>query len=353
MSQQNTKILTVVFALFFVGLFVWFGEYLGPRIGSEPNTSGKAHKVPRDTQRILNSMKEKGFDHLIKATNYPPVTDREKAQWEWYRSISKIDPSFDWKMPIEFYGKVVDEYEQPIVGASAVLTWTISQETPWKSILTDHEGRFQIANVLGKILSVRIYHTNYYGGMNSYGSYEYADFSQNDFHTPDSNNPVIFRLKKKGPREPMYRWDYCSDIQTNGRPIWFDVARRRVGETGDFGVAYKRQAPERGPDTDFTVTFIAAPGAGLLLSEEEFMFEAPIEGYRNLYSFEEKGLEPGSKNLIKSTYYLRTTKGHYAKVNAEVAQYNSPGGQVNLSIYHNPSGSRNLEYDSNLRIEDP
>src|SRR4051812_33637512 len=47
--------------------------------------------------------------HLVKSTRYPPVTAQEKAMWEWWRQSTKADPKFEWKMPIEFYGKVVDQ----------------------------------------------------------------------------------------------------------------------------------------------------------------------------------------------------------------------------------------------------
>ena len=61
-------------------------------------------------------MKEYGFERLVKATNYPPKTDREKAQWEWYRHFRQVDPDFDWKMPIDFYGLIIDETGSPIWG---------------------------------------------------------------------------------------------------------------------------------------------------------------------------------------------------------------------------------------------
>ena len=57
---------------------------------------------------------------LFKSTNYPPQTAEEKAQWEWWDAMEKTDPDFQWKMPIEFYGKVVDQFGQPVVNAEVV-----------------------------------------------------------------------------------------------------------------------------------------------------------------------------------------------------------------------------------------
>ena len=61
---------------------------------------------------------------LFKSTNYPPQTAEEKAQWDWWRAMRKTDPSFEWKMPIEFYGKVIDQFSNGVEGASVVLAWT-------------------------------------------------------------------------------------------------------------------------------------------------------------------------------------------------------------------------------------
>ena len=54
---------------------------------------------------------------LFKSTNYPPQTIEEQAMWEWYDAMEKADESWQWKMPIEFYGKVIDQFSNPVVGA--------------------------------------------------------------------------------------------------------------------------------------------------------------------------------------------------------------------------------------------
>ncbi|MEJ0089789.1 MAG: hypothetical protein WDM80_08610 [Limisphaerales bacterium] len=59
--------------------------------------------------------------YLFKSTNYPPQTAGEKAMWEWWDAMDKADPQFQWKMPIEFYGKVVDQFGEPVPEAMAEL----------------------------------------------------------------------------------------------------------------------------------------------------------------------------------------------------------------------------------------
>src|ERR1041384_415618 len=41
-----------------------------------------------------------------------------------YTRKSLADPQYDWKQPINFYGKVVDENDAPVPGASIHFDWT-------------------------------------------------------------------------------------------------------------------------------------------------------------------------------------------------------------------------------------
>ena len=38
--------------------------------------------------------------------------------WEWWKQMKKRDPKFEWKMPVNFYGKVVDQASQPVERAN-------------------------------------------------------------------------------------------------------------------------------------------------------------------------------------------------------------------------------------------
>src|SRR5262245_56035126 len=58
---------------------------------------------------------------LYKPKNANAFSD---PRWQWWNRMEKEDPKFEWKMPIELYGKVVDENEHPVVGASVHCTWT-------------------------------------------------------------------------------------------------------------------------------------------------------------------------------------------------------------------------------------
>src|SRR5258708_33478468 len=47
----------------------------------------------------------------------PPLSASEAEKWAWWREMTAKDRFFDLKMPISFYGLVVDEKGQPVSGA--------------------------------------------------------------------------------------------------------------------------------------------------------------------------------------------------------------------------------------------
>jgi hypothetical protein len=289
---------------------------------------------------------------LFKSTNYPPQTAEEKALWDWYRDIRKKDPSFEWKMPIEFYGKVVDQDGKPLAGARIEYMWNSTNGTPHRETHSLQDGSFEIKGIFGKILTVNVDHPDYYYGNESHGAFEYADFSDHQFHTPDPNQPVIFKLRKEGNTEPLYRWDVNRDSTVDGQVVWYDLRSQKTGASGDFGISIRRSNQKSRSQFDTTITIEAAPGGGLQTTEEEFMFEAPAEGYQPMLRLDQKTEPPFSRVSLDVQYYLRTPQGKYAAVKAHFGQYGTPSADVRLMIFYNPSGSRNLEYDYQKRIDD-
>ena len=114
--------------------------------------------------------------------------------------MKKRDPKFEWRMPVNFYGKVVDQASQPVPGATASFIWTdmSAQGTSTIESVSDHQGLFVLDGVQGKRLQVRLKKDGYYTNADNPLSFEYASFFEPNYHNPDRQNPVIFRLRKKG-----------------------------------------------------------------------------------------------------------------------------------------------------------
>jgi len=290
---------------------------------------------------------------LFKSTNYPPQTAEEKAMWEWWDAMDKADPEFQWKMPIEFYGKVVDQFGQPVVNAEVVLNWTTvigPIPDPKKRIFTGPDGKFEITGIQGNGISVDILKEGYDRTVNSQGDFEYASFFQDNFHVPDPNNPVVFRLQKLMGADPMYKYLSFGEIPLGGAPLVYNVEKGKITETGDLAFSALVGESNR-YGSDFSVTIQGLNGASCVFSEEEFLFKAPELGYRAILTVNHKLTASNFDPAQILRFYVRTGTGKYAAVNAKVSLLGDlSGANIRVIVYYNPSGSRNLEFDQNKWI---
>ncbi|QIF05572.1 carboxypeptidase-like regulatory domain-containing protein [Roseimicrobium sp. ORNL1] len=289
---------------------------------------------------------------LFKSTVYPPKTADEKAMWEWWNYMQKVDRSFEWKTPIEFYGKVVDQNHAPVDGARVDLSWSPLGGRPNESKLTTGaDGSFLFSGVQGKGLTVTVYKEDHVGQPKSRASFEYAAFFEPHFHLPDPADPVVFQLWKLIAPEPMYLWALASDLTVDGKPHPFNVKMGQAGG-GDLIFTVTRTNQTKPGTFDYTLTVQAGSGGGIAETKDDPMFTAPDDGYVPSITIAQKSGPPDYLGVQKLRFYLRTPDNKYAAITAQVAQHNGPSAQVQMEIYFNPSGSRNLEYDYKKRINE-
>ena len=196
------------------------------------------------------------------------------SRWAGWSELMKRDPTFQWKMPISFYGKVADENGQPVRGALVKIGGTDLSvaHTFSKTRISDDNGRFSLIGRTGKFLSVRVSKDGYYTSQENRTGFEYAAFSDPNYYQPDPNNPVVFHLRKKGEPAPLassqgellMTFGTPSTIPVPGidpSPITVNVSRNDVHARD-----WKAQ--------------VTVEGGGVEPTTEEFPFQAPADGYQ-------------------------------------------------------------------------
>jgi hypothetical protein len=279
---------------------------------------------------------------------YPPTAPDEIEMWQWWDAIEKVDDSFEWKMPVEFYGRVVDQTETPIAGAT--IRWIVAVDGGAKkgTLTSAADGGFQIHGLVGKRLEIWVDAAGYNSGERGMGSYEYAAFHEDHFHVPDAAHPVVFHLYKFHGPEPMYLFSLGSDIPVDGTPAWIDVTTGKVEEKGQIAVIVKKDEPVGLYDSSYTLTIRAADGGGFVQTQDELMFQPPDTGYQSELEISTRS---GQRRLTQNLrLYLKTPEGKYAALQLSVTQYNKPLAGMSCLIYYNPSGSKNLEYDGKHQL---
>lgn len=250
-------------------------------------------------------------------------------------------------VPVEFYGKVVDENEQPLAGATVLFTcsWVVPSEGSRNSrTVTDKNGSFAFSGAIGRTLSVEVTKAGYYPmrRLNTNG-FDYVGHDSDPFR-PVPGEPVLFHLRKKGEGTELItsRHGVYPDIEvrglTNGTPLRVDFFRRTISSEGQIELSAVKP-PVGQPATEWSFR-MSIPGGGFVEHNDEFPFEAPQSGYQPTIEFYFKaGAANWTQHLHKSYYIVFGQPPRYGWIEIETKSYTP----VFLKYAINPNGARYLE----------
>jgi hypothetical protein len=254
-----------------------------------------------------------------------------------------------WQAPIEFYGKIVDENSNPVVGAKVTFSWIETPEetgTRSSAAESDAEGLFSLHGARGPSLRVSVDKEGYYSSRKNPPGFKYGSFAIDDF-SPDPRNPVIFHLWKKGKGEALINKDFppgmqIAQLRHDGTPIEIDVlnGQKAAAGAGQLKLELWRDVSQKNAKIFDWKLDVSVPGGGLTKTEDEFAFEAPQEGYQPTLVIEMPATNQNWREEITSKYYIHLPDGKFGRIDFEFSSYN---GVFTVHSVLNPSGSRNLE----------
>lgn len=269
----------------------------------------------------------------------PPRTIDKGELHQWWLAMTKIDKKFEWKMPIEFYGKIVDEQGKPVAEVDIRFQWTniSAKGTAEHNTRSDVQGLFSLTGVTGKSLGVSIRkqgYKHYYVG-NQF-SFEYAAYFEPEWYVPEAKHPVIFKIHKNREADPLITRENQEGQIAPGQSKSFVI-----GPNGAAVVV--ERLPNISQGARGWAARITVPGGGLVLATEEFPIEAPENGYTPVVEVTDKTPKPmvwqGDNG---AAFFVKTPQGY-----GRITVRNTLGSAwVYVTSYFNPNpGSRNLEYD--------
>ncbi len=266
-----------------------------------------------------------------------------------YLEKVKIDPQYDGKQPINFYGRVVDESNNPVMGANIHFNWNGMSQTgnTEADTVSDGNGFFSLTGEQGKYLFVTVGKEGYYSSGNAKGAgFQYANPADGLF-TPDAVNPVVFHLRKKGEGADLItsRNGMSADLQIHvprdATPIEVDFFQQKTGDSGQMQVAEIKpdfKSWKQATNWSFQLNI---PGGGFIEENDEFPFMAPEDGYQPFVSFNFQKDQPDWATGISKSYYIEFgTPPRFGWLHVQTGI--SYGGAI-LTYAINPDGSRNLE----------
>lgn len=341
-------ILTAAFLIF----WVVFSGKLDQPVGApgSPHATTSRDAVPRSKISQDLPANTPPRPRLFKSTRYPPETPEEKAMWEWWNTMMKLDPAFEWKTPIEFYGKVVDQFGEQVPGATVDISWTMVNGSRTTQRVTDSAGLFEFTREKGKHMSVFVSKDGYLPTRESKGGYEYAAFHEPQFHVPDKAAPVVFRLQRLMESEPYYEFPVYGRFPADGTPIRLSLADGKLGAGGEL--LYRVKLEETGKqEPGYSVVVEATDGIEIAATSEEFPFLAPESDYVSRLEVHQRPGNPDYHNPTVLKLYVKLPGGKYAYVGTTATLWVT-NREVALSggVRYNERWSRNLEADHHKRI---
>lgn len=294
---------------------------------------------------------------------------------KWNSLMAMRERALARNQPVEFYGRVLDQDAHPVEGAHLTFKLHRVDEQMFATtnffqremgdeikplsfeVVSDRQGWVQVKGVTGFALDViRLekegYLSRYSGGlMVTYESNRRRNTS-GDISMTNAFNPTkgyIFHLWKKGPTEPLVRFQFNVPVDLFGTN-WYAVNLFRGAEInvpgGDFRFWFLTTNDVNGnPTRQFR---FEGPDGGLQLDRNPYPYEAPLEGYSPAWDWLYEPRGDASEALVKR-FFIRARGG---KIYAHLTWNFTRGSAANISGYFNPNGSRNLEPDPEKLMAD-
>jgi hypothetical protein len=172
--------------------------------------------------------------------------------------------------------------------------------------------------------------------------FEYADPSSPEWYEPDSRNPVIFHLRKKGAGAHLFHESLTIPLNRRHPEERFNLMQGFIKPEGILTITSDTSKRLPGAQAfPWTYTLAMSEG-GLVETNEQFPFTAPEKGYAPSVKIEMTDLDRSvwRGGVTKTYYFYIPSSNTYGRMTIEASTSLPP----RLSYYYNPSpGSRILE----------
>jgi hypothetical protein len=256
-------------------------------------------------------------------------------------------------VPIAFYGRLEDQFGDPVVGAEVTTSIRIYngiRSTVERSFVTsDANGLFQVKGSKGESLGLRPRKEGYTlatADTEFKYSYMYADH-----YTPDPSNPTVIKMWKLQGAEPLAGIAKEYRLPFTNAPLFFDLVAGSVSDSGgDLEVTVSRvpgSLSKRSPG-DWSIEFKPVNG-GIVESDyhtSSLTFEAPTQGYQDSLLVKMARDDPAWYDNVDKVFFLKSRGGRvHAKLHFEFRINDDPTDRMWLQFrgVANTNSSRNWE----------
>ena len=284
--------------------------------------------------------------------------------------------------PINFYGRIIDQHNQPVAGVAVKFSYSyfplvanasLYPNTDVFERVSDADGRFSVLGKSGLHCSLTLQAKQGYQfdpdnePHRSQLSLDYTTgrgtVSDDDWAGLNStaDKPYVFRVYKTIGAEALFKDEFSAIINPNGEPFNFSLITKYnlnhilKGKSGeDFAISVNRSERIAGfRDFDWSVQ-ITGVDIHLQETEDVFLNLAPESGYKSKWEFSCKAGATGYKQEHSVRFYYKKINGPgFGCIDLTITPDYRPDAHLAVEYRFNPSGSRNLEYDSEKKLPNP
>jgi hypothetical protein len=263
--------------------------------------------------------------------------------------------AIDSLQPIEFYGRVIDQHGNPVIGAKVrgaaeiVQRW-MDQKWDEHFTETDGNGYFHFSGLHGQSLVVSPSKEGYeYKSNNVVFSYSGLTLKK-ERHEPNPKKPVVFTMWKLKGAERLIEINIHDYIPCDGTAMNYDMQHsKKTAGDGNLIVKLIRNPLTgiRGKHFDWKIT-LEIPSGGLVELNDLYPNEAPVQGYGQTAVIDMPSNAPNWTPAILRSYYFKSGEYYGRILLNSTVDFDPPPTVLRIKGYINQTaGSRNLEYDPN------
>lgn len=349
MKKYTVIVLSILF-LVFLGL--WLRNSKVSRQKPVTRVSSEAQQQSPTTTTVLSASSNISTSAVTpNNSGNPPINAQPNSHLDKAKMMM-MELEAENKKAINVYGKVIDQYNQPVsqaeIDASVMVNVGFENSADNNYVTTtDMQGQFKFIDLHGARFGFAPKKDGY-----EYNPKLYLNWWNN--YKPDPDNPAIFVMWKLKGAEPMTHAKFGAWIPYDGTPVKIDLFTGKKSEEGDLQVSLTRSPLQvrRGVDHFDWEVQIQVIGGGLVESHDPYPYEAPEKGYQSTFEFGQTKDAPDWTRKLVQTFYIRNAKGDYGRINIDLTTDSDrpEGTGLGVESWMNPSGSRNLEFDRKEEI---
>ena len=364
----------------FLGTFsIKFSSEAKKRFFTNKDETGEFKLIPF-SEKKFRELKKEINDKLYNVKKYKSLEEMAKVS-PYGRQLLARQEKVKNQRKKTFYGRVIDQYNDPVVGAKVEMrvsdtTAIVLTYTDWPSKIyyctTDKNGCFSLGNMKSGY-RVTIKNVEKEGYTDKLDYYNALSLWGKKYTTPA--DPIIIKVRKKG-QDPTYlikNIDFNLKLKPNTEQLYSFIDLEEEWEDAGHNRDYKKDFLPNHYDIkvntvlnkekgEWIITFSASGNNGGFIIRDDFLSEAPEQGYKkelNFYMFSDKNKNrthlEGKKNLkdLEGKYlYVKSRKPViYTRIKIGDCDILSEWLQIDTSTATNPYGERNLEYNDELPLD--